>query len=390
MMRRLILGIAVAAACSGAALAQPNFTTSRGVVEPAAPFAGDVVRHVFTITNTGWSVGPVFISTSLRRGFLIGTEGDCASATVGSGGDFEWHSGGFETGVTRRCTVTMLTRRNAAGTFANAVTEVRVIPSGYHRVEAAAELRSERDPHAVRVGPVMMTRAGMVVTAMLALMLVGALVIVVRARLQAGKRASSDPTGILVGAWAATLIAVGFLLFFAALAHEDWRAYSDYRETRCTVFGSEIDAFQSRSRSRDQEQSYKPIFAVRYPVDGVETFSAGYTTASAFNFNTRASAGSVFDRFAIGTTHPCWYDPQDPRTVVLVRGPGGAYVFALLPIPILLIGMAMLKGSRRRKKGTVSARASPVPRPVCVSRQTFATRHPGSTAPRMARVTARC
>ena len=98
---------------------------------------------------------------------------------------------------------------------------------------------------------------------------------------------------------------------------------------------------------------------MRYPVDGVETFSAGYTTASAFNFNTRASAGSVFDRFAIGTTHPCWYDPQDPRTVVLVRGPGGAYVFALLPIPILLIGMAMLKGSRRRKKGTVSGAGHP-------------------------------
>ena len=203
----------------------------------------------------------------------------------------------------------------------------------------------------------MMTRAGMVVTALLALMIVGALVIVVRARLQAeaplGESASSQPTGILVGAWAATLIAVGFLLFFVALAHEDWRAYSDYRETRCTVFGSEVDAFQSRSRSSDQEQSYKPVFAVRYPVDGVEMFSTGYTTASAFNFNTRASAGSVFERFAIGTTHPCWYDPQDPRTVVLVRGPGGAYVFALLPIPVLLIGLSMLKGSRRRKRDAV-------------------------------------
>ena len=86
------------------------------------------------------------------------------------------------------------------------------------------------------------------------------------------------------------------------------------------------------------------MFAVRYPVDGVETFSTGYTTASAFNFNTRASAGSVFDRFAIGTTHPCWYDPQDTRTVVLVRGPGGAYIFALLPIPVLLIGMSVLRG----------------------------------------------
>ena len=188
MIGRLILAFAVVAACSGAALAQPNFTTSRGVVEPAAPYAGDVVRHVFTITNTGWSVGPVFISTSLRRGFLIGTEGDCASAKFDSGGDLRWHEGAFENGETRRCTVTMLTRSNAAGTFANVVTEIRVIPSGYHRVEAAAELRTRPDPNAVRVGPVMMTRAGMVVTALLALMLVGALVIVARARIQVKRR----------------------------------------------------------------------------------------------------------------------------------------------------------------------------------------------------------
>jgi hypothetical protein len=366
MFGRLIFAFALAAACCGAAVAQPNFTASRGVVEPAAPYAGDVVRHVFTITNTGWSVGPVFISTSLRRGFLIGTEGDCAGASVDSSGDLRWHEGGFDSGVTRRCTVTMLTRATAAGTFANVVTEIRVIPSGYHRVEAAAELGTRPDPHAVRVGPVMMTRAGMVVTAVLALMLVGALVIVARSRLQVeaplGESAPSQPTGILVGAWAATLMAVGFLLFFVALAHEDWRAYSDYRETRCTVFGSEVDSFQSRSRSRDQEQSYKPMFAVRYPVDGVETFSTGYTTASAFNFNTRASAGSVFDRFAIGTTHPCWYDPQDTRTVVLARGPGGAYIFALMPIPILLIGLSMLKASRRRKRDAVPGAGITSPR----------------------------
>ena len=105
------------------------------------------------------------------------------------------------------------------------------------------------------------------------------------------------------------------------------------------------------------------MFAVRYPVDGVETFSTGYTTASAFNFNTRASAGSVFDRFAIGTTHPCWYDPQDPRTVVLVRGPGGAYVFALLPIPVLLIGLSGWRAARRRKRDAdPGVRASRRPR----------------------------
>jgi uncharacterized protein DUF3592 len=361
MVGRLFLALAVAAAVSTAAFAQPNFSTSRGAVEPAAPYAGDVVRHVFTITNTGGTAGPVFILTSLRRGFLIGTEGDCARASVDSSGDLRWHEGAFHQGETRRCTVVMLTRRSAAGTFTNVVTDIRVMPSGFHRVEAAAELGNPPDPHAVRVGPVMMTRAGMIVTGLLALLVVGLLVIFARSRhkIEAplGESAPSRPSGILMGSWVAVMIAAGFLVYFASLAYEDWRIYSDYRETRCTVFGSEIDSFEHRSRSGDSErnESFKPVFAVRYPVDGVETFSTGYTTPSAFNFNTRAAAGSVFERFTAGTTHPCWYDPQDPRTVVLVRGPGGAYVFALLPIPVLLIGLSGLRGARRKRRTSLAA-----------------------------------
>jgi hypothetical protein len=351
MVGRLFLALAVAT-LSTAALAQPNFTTSRGEVIPASPRAGDVVRHVVTLTNTG-SPATASVSSSLRRGFLIDTEGDCAPARFDDSGDLAWPNGNFDTGETRRCTLTVLTRRNAAGTLANVVTEIRVQPSGYRRVEAAAELRNVPYPNAIRVGPVLMTRAGLAVTSLLALFAVGVPIIMMRARAKIeaplATTTTRTPTGILVGAWAAVLIAVGFLLFFVALARDDWRAYSDYRQTDCTVFGSEIVSFESRSRSRDREQSYAPLFAVRYSVDGVETFSAGYTTASALSFNTRAGTGSVFDRFAIGSTHPCWYDPQDPRTVLLVRGPGGAYVFALLPIPVLLIGLSGLRSARRRR-----------------------------------------
>jgi hypothetical protein len=347
------------AASSTAAPAQQNFSTSRGVVEPADPRAGDVVRHVFTITNTGGTVGPVHISTSLNRGFLIGTEGDCAGTNADSSGNLTWHQGAFHRDETRRCTVIMLTRSNAAGTYANVVTEIRVIPSGYYRVEARAELGNPIDPNAVRVGPVMMPRAGMIVTGLLALLILGAAVIMMRGRMQAeatlADGAKPRSTGVL-GSWAAVVIAAGFLVYFASLAYEDWRVYSDYRETRCTVFGSEIDSFESRSRSGDSErsESYKPVFAVRYPVDGAEMFSTGYTTPSAVNFNSRAGAGSVFERFAVGSTHACWYDPQDPKTVVLVRGPGGAYFFALLPIPVLLIGLDGLTGARRRRRAAAS------------------------------------
>jgi hypothetical protein len=65
------------------------------------------------------------------------------------------------------------------------------------------------------------------------------------------------------------------------------------------------------------------------------------------NFNSRAGAGSVFERFPVGSEHPCWYDRHDPKTVVLVRGPGGAYFFALLPLPVLALGLSMLRRRRR-------------------------------------------
>ena len=152
------------------------------------------------------------------------------------------------------------------------------------------------------------------------------------------------------------MIALGFLVYFASLAYEDWRVYNDYRETRCTVFGSEIVSFEHRSRSGDRErsESFRPVFALRYMVDGVETFSTGYTTPSAINFNSRAGAGSVFDRFAIGTTHPCWYDPQDPKTVVLVRGPGRGLFLRAVADP----GAADRTGRAHRRAAAQTAAAS--------------------------------
>ena len=180
----LLAAVAIStAALSTAALAQPNFSTSHGVVEPANPRAGDVVRHVFTIINTGWSVGPVHISTSTPPRLPDRHRGRLRRGQRRQQRRLEWHEGAFHNGQTLRCTVIMLTRREAAGTFANVVTEIRVInPSSYYSVDARAELGNPIDPNAVRVGPVMMTRAGMVVTALFVLLILGAVVIKLRAR----------------------------------------------------------------------------------------------------------------------------------------------------------------------------------------------------------------
>lgn len=97
---------------------------------------------------------------------------------------------------------------------------------------------------------------------------------------------------------------------------------------------------------------------MRYDVAGVETYSSGYTPSSTFNFNTASSARTTFERFVVGSSHPCWYDPRDPRTVLLARGPGGAYLFALFPLPVLALGVV------RDVRRTAAAKRRPTPQSV--------------------------
>ena len=351
MLRSLIVGLILLA--SGVAVAQPDFATSHGAVTPAAPIAGDVARYAIAVTNSGAAAAYARITSTLPNAYFIAAEGDCAQAPgARASGELVWREGGLAAGETRRCTVTVLTRREAAGTIAGVTTEIRVPPSFYHRVEAAAELRSAPDPHAVRLGPVAATRAGLAVMALLAVYAAGVPVVLARARRRQAPARDRllAPARMAFGAWTAVMIAAGFLVYFAALGYGDWRAYNDYRRADCTVFGSAVQIFESEQRAGSPRAtpSYQPLFAVRYAVDGVATYSAGYASPSALNFNSTAAARSIFARFALGSSHPCWYDPQDPKTVLLVRGPGGAYVFALLPLPVLALGLFLLRGAPRR------------------------------------------
>ena len=172
-------------------------------------------------------------------------------------------------GATRRCLLTVLTRRDAAGTSANVATEINAPPTTYHRVDSNVELKTPPDPHQVRLGPVAATRAGVAVLLVLVVFLAGIPVAIVRAKqLKARGQGgiAEGPVG-LVGAWAALVIGSGFLLVFAALGWEDWRSYADYRATTCNVFGSTVQSFTGGTRRT--ERSYRPLFAVRYDVAGV-------------------------------------------------------------------------------------------------------------------------
>jgi hypothetical protein len=326
-----VLAIAMAAAAHAA---EPDFAVSTAY-EPAPAVAGDVIRYTVTITNNGGDSTYSRIVTALPRGYFIRAQGDCSERSLNREDNrLVWHEGAYPAGAAKRCRIDLLSRRESAGTMAPLVTEITTPPDGYARHEGGPELSTPADPNTARIG------ATSVLIAFLLATLIGGAVVTHIAR---RRRARLRP---VLGAWFVIALGVGFLLFFVGLAREDIRSHRDYRETACFIFDSAIRAFQGSGKHR--ASTYEPVVAVRYDALGVETYASAYPPASALSFGWLGFSRQTLERFSVGSVHPCWFDPDDVRTVLLERGPGGAYLFALLPLMALAYGALMLRMSMRR------------------------------------------
>jgi hypothetical protein len=174
--------------------------------------------------------------------------------------------------------------------------------------------------------------------ALLGIGLIGGGVVVRRA-----SRTGEDAKASLA-AWFVAIVSIGFLFYFAALAHNDWRTYTDYRQTSCFILDSAIRAFQGSGKS-SAASTYSPEFAVRYRVDDVDTYSISLPATTAISLGWIGFSQQQRDQYPAGSSHNCWFDPADVRTVLLVRGPGAAYFFALLPLMTLFYAAWILRGA---------------------------------------------
>jgi uncharacterized repeat protein (TIGR01451 family) len=339
-INRRWLGLILAAAMmSPAAAAAPDFSTSTASHEPADVIAGDVVRYTVTVANTGGTADYARVTTTLPRGYFIRADGDC-SAAKRDGDRIVWHDQSFPSGARRQCRIDLLTRHYAAGTLAPLVTEISAHPSGYYRVETRPELAAPPDRNTIRVGRFGVTRAGLVVIAILGIALAGSAVVMAATRSGRDRR-------FALGAWLAVCMSVGFLLHFVALAYNDYRSYTAYRAASCHVLDATIDRLQSRNSESGTSYTYTPEFAVRYTVLGAETYATVTPPASSIKRHSIGPAQRQLERFPFGSVRPCWYDPDNARMVLLMRGPGAAYLFALLPLAALILFSWMLRGTFR-------------------------------------------
>lgn len=339
--------------CSLPALhAKPDLTTSEILAESATVIEGGVARFRLKLRNTGDEPAD---PTHLRiqwptMGHLIDVTG-VNDAQQDPDARVTTASITLPAGAEREVGLEVLAPREAGG----AALSLTVQAIHYHTmaetwVHQTIQVDTRRRTDGVLLGGLRIAPAGIVT--LLWLVVTGLAVVAVS--LAAGRRAHS-PFGPVAGV-AGIMLAIGFWLVFAGMAWHDWRVLKEWRESTATIVGrrvvtQSVDTTLRRdnaTQSRQQDVS-KPEFALRYTVDGRTMLSTGYDTGSSLRQGGgKAQLVKEFREWTVGAQIPCWYDPNDPAHVVIKRGFGGAYVFALLPLIPFWLGWTFLRRSFAR------------------------------------------
>lgn len=132
-----------------------------------------------------------------------------------------------------------------------------------------------------------------------------------------------------------------FVLYFMLVVPQ-LQANTEFVAHRCLVLDKRIG-----EKEGDDGMLYRPEIQIEYSIQG-ERFVVWTYDIWIFDATGGYSAGReenqrILDRFEVGREYVCWYDPQDPSRVVLVR----AYrwwlgLLFILPVSFILIGAGRL------------------------------------------------
>ena len=143
-------------------------------------------------------------------------------------------------------------------------------------------------------------------------------------------------------------------MIFLEMARRDRESLTTWHETTCVIRDSYLEPSDSTSTGTDATgrrrttttRTYQTMLMLEYPADGQQMVSTGFDTGSRLSIGGLGGAVEEFSRWPIGQTVPCWFDPAHPEDVVVVRGFGGAYFFALFTVPLFAYGVLALSGRR--------------------------------------------
>lgn len=348
----LLLALTAAPATSSD-VAKPDFSSTLVSHAPETPREGDLLTYTLTARNTGADeADPAWIVFDWpQSGYFIGVRGLDRLEVDHEGRRIE----GYVTmpaGAERRIEVDILTPRDSGGLTFSARVRVSHLSSGTDHYDShSVAIDSRIAAGGPSFGGVRLTPAGVAVLAWFAAFpLVWLLVSLLTSRRHTNRsrRLRSSPAGLTF----MIMLPLAFWAFFAVLAWRDYRSLTSWPQAECTVMGRRIVAQSVSSTSTGRTRSssntvYSPELALRYTAGGDTVISTGYDTGSSLRIGGRARREQETLAWKVGTIIPCWYDPGDVKDVVVHNGFGGAYLFALFPVPIFWFACASLGRSRR-------------------------------------------
>ncbi len=183
-----------------------------------------------------------------------------------------------------------------------------------------------------------------------------------------GRTTGSDKVGSL---WLTLFFAAmffagwGFLVAVITIwALPEWDALQGFEETTCDILKVGLEPKQQRG-----ELTWRPSILIRYEVDGHQYEETTYDISRTYSAN-QERVEALANAFDVTQSYPCYYDPANPRTVVLVRGITPYFwLLAALALPFISVGaiglgtrwMAWRTSTERR--AYLASQAKHLPRP---------------------------
>lgn len=156
----------------------------------------------------------------------------------------------------------------------------------------------------------------------------------------------------------------GFLVAVITIwALPEWHALQGFEETQCDILKVGIEPKQQRG-----EMTWRPSILIRYEVDGRQYEETTYDIARVYTAD-KERVEAQANEFDVTQSYSCYYDPANPRRVVLVRGITPYFwLLAALALPFISVGtlglgarlMAWRTSAERR--AYLASQASRLPR----------------------------
>lgn len=168
----------------------------------------------------------------------------------------------------------------------------------------------------------------------------------------AGEERESSERIFLFGMSFGFFVALVFAQVIGFIAWQDYRRYTVYEQSTCTVLDKRI-ILEKKNRTAGQTQSHDSLFnepqvAVLYRAEGREIIAAGPPQVTSMRSTREKSALKELARYERGRAYPCWYDPEQPRIFVLTRGLSwGWYLLGMGPLLLVFfLGKSLLLRAR--------------------------------------------